>query len=292
MFFAIHIIPGDPAVAMLGATATQEEIEQFRQDLGLDRPLIVQLGIMVKEYARGNLGTSIRTRKPVVEEIVLRYPYTAQLAVAGLFIATVFGVILGVAAAIRQNSWLDVLVLSISTAGIAAPGFWLGLLLSIVFAVNLGWFPTVGGGSPGDWISQLRAVVLPAVTLGIGGAAFIARMTRSSMLDVLKEDYIRTARAKGVGQWVVLFRHALKNAAIPTVTIIGFYFGLFLGGTVIIETVFARPGLGKLLVDALFTRDYPIIQGVTLILAISFVLVNLLTDLIYIVLDPRIRQAE
>lgn len=290
VFFSTRMIPGDPAETILGANATQSEIQAYRHQLGLDQPLIFQLGIMLRDYSKGNMGVSITSRRPVAQEIIMRFPHTFRLAVAGMLISSVAGILLGVMAATKRNSWLDVLILSGSTAGIAAPGFWLGLLLSMIFALKLRWFPTIGAGHPGEWLSQLRALVLPAVTLGIGGTAFIARMTRSSMLEVLKEDYIRTARAKGLAEGIILFQHALKNAAIPTITVIGFYFGLFLGGTVIIETVFARPGLGKLLVDALFSRDYPIIQGVTLFFAMTFVVVNLLTDLLYSVLDPRIRQ--
>lgn len=290
VFFASHLIPGDPAEMSLGLYATDEEIEACRHRLGLDRPLIVQLGIMLRGYATGDMGVSAFTWRPVTEEIAARFPHTLALAVAGMGIATVLGVFLGIAAATRRNSLLDMVILSISTAGIAAPSFWLALLLSAVFAVKLGWFPTIGAGTPGDWLSQLRALTLPAVTLGVAGMAFIARMTRSSMLDVLGEDYIRTARAKGLTKRVVLFRHALKNAAIPIITIIGHYFAILLGGTIVIEIVFARPGLGKLLVDSIFTRDYPVIQGVAFCLAMSFVLVNLLTDFAYSILDPRVRQ--
>jgi ABC-type dipeptide/oligopeptide/nickel transport system permease component len=290
VFFASHLIPGDPATVRLGLYATPEEIEALRHQLGLDRPLVVQLGIMLRDYATGDMGISVFTWRPVTEEIGARLPYTVALAVAGMGIATVLGVILGIAAAVRRNSRLDVVILGISTGGIAAPSFWLALMLSIVFAVKLRWFPTIGAGSPGDLPSQLRALTLPAVTLGVAGMAFIARMTRSSMLDVLREDYIRTARAKGLTERVVLFRHALKNAAIPIITIIGHYFAILLGGTIVIEVVFARPGLGKLLVDSIFTRDYPVIQGVAFCLAVSFVFVNLLTDFAYSILDPRVRQ--
>lgn len=290
VFLAIHMVPGDPAVAMLGKYATQEEIEAYRHQLGLDRPLIVQLGVMFKNYAAGDLGTSISTHRPVADEIVARLPYTVALAVAGMFISAVAGVTLGVTAARWRNRWLDLVILNLSTVGMAIPSFVLALFVSVVFSVKLGWFPTIGGGTPGDWLSQLHALVLPSCALGMAGMAFIARMTRSAMLDVLREDYIRTARAKGLSERVVLFRHALKNAAIPTITVIGFYFGIFVGGGVILETIFARPGLGRLLVNAMLTQDYPVIQGVMLFIVVSFVIVNLLTDLVYSVLDPRVRQ--
>lgn len=290
VFFVIHAIPGDPAEAMLGLRASPEQLEACRHLLGLDKPVIVQLGIMLGNLARGDLGISFSTHRPVIEEIVLRYPFTLWLAVAGMSIATVFGVALGVVAAIRRNSWLDMFVLGVSTAGMAAPSFWLALLLSGLFAVRLGWFPTVGAGDPGDWLSQLQALILPASAVGVIGVAFVARMTRSCMLDVLGEDYIRTARAKGVRETTVLFGHALQNAAIPIITVLGHFFGAFLGGAIIIEVVFARPGLGKLLIDSIYMRNYPVIQGVTIVVAMSFTIVNLLTDLTYNILDPRVRQ--
>ena len=290
VFFVARVIPSDPAEVMLGAVGGQEQIEELRERLGLDQPLIVQLGMMLRDYATGDLGRSIQTNRLVAEEILLRFPYTAALAVAGMSMSIVVGVTLGIVAAIRRGGFLDMGVLALSTVGIAAPAFWVALLLMGLFSVKLGWFPTIGAGSLGDWPSLLRALVLPAVTLGLAGMAFIARMTRSAMLDVLGEDYIRTARAKGLAERVVLFRHALKNAAIPTVTVIGFYFGLFLAGAIITETVFARPGLGKFLVDGIYARDYPVIQGTILFIGLSFVIVNLVTDLIYSVLDPRVRQ--
>jgi ABC-type dipeptide/oligopeptide/nickel transport system permease component len=233
---------------------------------------------------------SIKSQRPVIDEIMTHFPHTLALAVAGMLISVVAGVILGVAAAKWRNKWVDVLILNISTVGMAIPSFWLALLMLMLFSVKLRWFPTFGAGSPGDLLSQLRALTLPAFALGIAGMVFIARITRSSMLDILREDYVRTARAKGVSEKIVLFKHTLKNAAIPIVTVIGFYFGIFVSGGVVMETIFARPGLGKLLVDAVFGRDYSVIQGVVLFIVIIFVIVNLLTDLIYSLLDPRVRQ--
>jgi peptide/nickel transport system permease protein len=288
VFLVVHLIPGDPVTAMLGDTATQEQIDQTRRDMGLDRPLPVQFASFMGNYLEGDMGQSVRTRRLVIDEIASRFPHTARLALAGAVISVLLGVPLGVIAASRRGSIVDLFSLVISSAGVAAPVFWIGLLLSLVFAVRLRWFPTVGGGKAGDWLSTYRALVLPAVTLGLSGMALIARMTRASMLEVLREDYIRTARAKGQTARLVVFRHALRNASIPIVTIVGLNIGYLLGGAVLVETVFARPGLGKLLVDSILARDYPIVQGVTFAIAFGFIIVNLVTDLTYGYLDPRI----
>lgn len=289
VFFVVHLIPGDPIAAMLGDAATSEQLELTRQQYGFDRPLHEQFLIFLRNYVAGDMGTSIRTRRPVVVEISSRFPHTLQLAFGGILIAVVLGVPLGVVSAVRRGSLIDLASLIISTAGVAAPIFWIGLLLSMLFATHLGWFPSIGAGRPGDPASTLRALVLPAFSLGFAGMALIARMTRSSMLEVLQEDYIRTAKAKGLKEQFVVYKHALKNAANPIITIIGLNFGYLLGGTVLIETVYARPGVGKLLVDAIIARDYPIVQGVTFAIAVGFILVNLVTDLIYSVVDPRVR---
>ncbi|MGH3327015.1 MAG: ABC transporter permease [Streptomycetales bacterium] len=289
VFFVVHLIPGDPVVAMLGDTATPQQVAQTRASLGLDRPLHEQFINFIGRYLEGDLGTSIRTRRPVTAEIAARVLPTVQLAVAAVVLSVLIGVPLGVLAASRRGSWIDMLSLVISTGGVAAPVFWIGVMLSLVFATKLGWFPSIGAGRPDIPGSVLQALVLPAVTLGVSGAALIARMTRSSMLDVLGEDYIRTAREKGLAERKVIFKHALRNAAIPIVTIIGINFGYLLGGTIVVETVFARPGLGKLLMDSILARDYPVVQGVTFVIATVFVLVNLLTDMTYALLDPRVR---
>jgi len=288
VFLVIHLIPGDPVTAMLGDTATGPQIQETRHLLGLDRPLVEQFARFVERYAAGNLGDSIRTQRRVLVEVADRTPFTVELACGGVLVAVVVGVPLGVLAAMRRGDVVDLAVLMLSMAGIAAPVFWVGLLLSLLFATRLGWFPSIGAGSPGDWISILRALVLPSVTLGLSGMALVARMTRSSMLDVLREDYVRTAFAKGLRRPSVIYRHALRNAAIPIVTIIGFNIGYLLGGAVLTEIVFARPGLGTLLVNAILARDYPVVQGVTFFIAVVFVLVNLATDLTYAVLDPRV----
>ncbi|MFZ5825738.1 MAG: ABC transporter permease [Bacillota bacterium] len=289
VFLVIHLIPGDPVEAMLGDMATQEQVEQTRRAMGLDRPLYVQFASFMGRYVQGDMGVSIRTRRLVVEEITSRFPHTARLAIAGGVVAVLLGVPLGVLAASRRGSLLDLSSLIVSSAGVSAPVFWIGLLFSLLFAVKLRWFPTVGGGRPGDWEGIIRALVLPAITLGLSGMALVARMTRSSMLEVLREDYIRTSRAKGLAERVVIYKHALRNAAIPIVTIVGLNIGYLLGGAVLVETVFARPGLGKLLVDAILARDYPVVQGVTFVIAIGFIGVNLVTDLFYGYLDPRIK---
>jgi ABC-type dipeptide/oligopeptide/nickel transport system permease component len=289
VFFVVHLIPGDPVAAMLGDTATAEQLALTREQYGFDRPLHEQFLIFLRNYGAGNMGTSIRTRRPVVQEITSRFHHTLQLAVGGVLIAVLLGVPLGVVAAVRRGSLIDLLSLVVSTAGVAAPIFWIGLLLSLLFATNLGWFPSIGAGRPGDLMSVLRALVLPSLSLGLAGMALIARMTRSSMLEVLREDYIRTAKAKGLRDQIVVYKHALKNAANPIITIVGLNFGYLLGGTVLIETVFARPGIGRLLVDAILARDYPVVQGVTFVIATSFILVNLITDVVYSLVDPRVR---
>lgn len=291
VFFVVHLIPGDPISAMLGDTATAEQLELARTQYGFDRPLPQQFVSFVASYATGDMGQSIRSRRPVATEIASRFPHTFQLAVGGIVFAVLLGVPLGIIAAMNRGGFIDFVCLVISTAGVAAPIFWVGLMLSLVFATNLGWFPSIGAGRAGDPWSVARALVLPSVTLGLAGMAIIMRMTRSSVLEVLGEDFIRTAKAKGLRQRLVVYKHALKNAANPILTIVGLNFGYLLGGTVLIETVFARPGLGKLLVDAILARDYPVAQGVTFVIACSFILINLLTDLAYGLVDPRVRTA-
>ena len=292
VFMAVHLIPGDPVSAVLGDQATPEQVVRTRSDLGLDRPLLAQFVEYLGRLVQGDLGVSIHSREPVASQIIARVPATATLAGAGVLLSVVLGVPLGIMGATLRGSVADFITLLISTVGVAAPSFWIALLLSATFAVNLGWLPSIGAGEPGDLGSILKALVLPATALGLSGMALVARMTRSSMLDVLGEDYVRTARAKGVAERAVIYRHALRNAAIPIVTVIGLNFGHLLGGTIVMETVFARPGLGKLLLDAILGRDYPVVQGVTLVIAVSFVLVNLCTDLTYSRFDPRLKGRE
>jgi peptide/nickel transport system permease protein len=292
VFLAVHFIPGDPVTAALGDRATAEQVARTRSELGLDRPLLSQFVDYLGRLAHGDLGVSIQNRQSVMEQILTRLPSTATLALAGVVISVLIGVPLGILGATRRGRVADFITLIVSTVGVAAPSFWIALLLSGVFAVKLGWLPTIGGGEPGDIGSIVRALVLPAVALGLSGMALVARMTRSSMLDVLGEDYVRTARAKGAPERRVVYKHALRNAAIPIVTVVGLNFGHLLGGTIVMETVFARPGIGKLLLDAILGRDYPVVQGVTLVIAGSFILVNLLTDLTYSAFDPRLKARE
>ncbi|WP_255413927.1 ABC transporter permease [Pseudonocardia sp. MH-G8] len=292
VFLVVHLIPGDPVRALLGDQATAEQVARTRQDLGLDQPLLSQFLDYLARLLRGDLGVSIASRQPVADQIAARLPSTATLAIAGVLMSVVIGVPLGVLSATMRGRVADLVTLVISSFGVAAPPFWIGILLSTAFAIHLGWLPAIGGGEPGDTGSILRALVLPATALGLSGMALVARMTRSSMLDVLSEDYVRTARAKGLGERAVVYKHGLRNAAIPIVTVIGLNFGHLLGGTIVMETVFARPGIGKLLLDAILGRDYPVVQGVTLVIAVSFVLVNLLTDLTYPFFDPRLKTRE
>ncbi len=292
VFFMIHLVPGDPAQTMLGVDATPEAVRNLREMLGLDRPLGEQFVQFFGRLLLGDLGRSYYLERPVSQAIVERMPVTVSLAGLGLLVALGMGVPAGIAAAVRQNSWLDGLVMAGALLGLSVPSFWLGLNLISVFSVALGWFPTGGytpiAEAPLDW---LRSLVLPAVALGLAQAALIARMTRSSMLEVLRMDYIRTARAKGLLERVVIYRHAFRNSLIPVVTVVGIVVGLLLGGSVIIETVFTLPGMGRLIVSAVQHRDYPVVQGVILFIASSYLLTNLAVDLAYAWIDPKIRYS-
>lgn len=285
VFGMLHVAPGDPALTMAGEDAAQEDVEAIRAKLGLDKPLYVQYGIWLIQVLQGDLGRSIVTRRPVTTEIRIRVRPTAELATAAMVLATLFGMVIGVVSATRRYSLLDHTSMVVVLLGVSTPIFWLGLMLIFLFSVRLRWFPTGGAGS-------FRSLVLPAFTLSAASAAIIARMTRSSMLEVIGQDYVRTARAKGLIERTVLLRHALKNALIPVVTVIGLRFGYLLGGAVVTETVFTRPGLGRLLIDSIKFRDFPMVQGIIMVLAASFVIVNLLVDLVYVYLDPRIRYEQ
>jgi len=289
VFLVLQLIPGDPAQVILGDYATPESLRQLRQQLGLDQPLWKQYLDFLTRYARGDLGTSLLTGRPLTVELVRRLPYTLHLAAGGILIAVTVGVPAGVLGAVRRSSWVDYSVTTGAMAGIAAPSFWIGLVLIYVFAIKLGWFPVIGAGTPQDPVGLLHRLVLPSVAIGLAIAALIARLTRSSVLEILGQDYIRTARAKGLGERIVLYRHVLRNAAIPVVTIVGLNVGTLLGGAIIIETVFGRPGLGKLLIDSIYARDYPIIQGTIFVISLMFQVTNLVVDLAYAALDPRIR---
>ena len=280
-FFILQVVPGDPARAMAGIDAEEKDVQAIREQLGLDRPLYVQYGIFLKNVIQGNFGESIRSRDDVIKQIWPRFLNTLKLALASISLSVVFGILIGVTAASRKNTAWDYTTMGLILLGISAPTFWTGLLLILFFSVYAGWFPAGGVGG-------FSHLFLPAITLAAPSAAVTARMTRSSMLEVLQMDYIQTARAKGQKEVRVIFQHALKNALMPTITIVGMQFGYLLGGAVLVETVFTWPGLGWLLVDAIFAKDYPVVQAGVLIFAAGFVLVNLAVDLLYTYVDPRI----
>ncbi|PYM76561.1 MAG: peptide ABC transporter permease [Candidatus Rokuibacteriota bacterium] len=283
VFSMLFLVPGDPVKIMLAEfVTTPEQIARMRAQLHLDEPVLQQYGRFVGNALRGDLGTSIRSRRPVTQEIGDNLASTAQLALASMAVAVALGIPLGLIAALVRNSWLDVASMGVALLGVSMPSFWLGLLLIFTFSLHLGWFPATGGG-------DLLHLVLPAVTLGAIASAIIARLTRSSMLEVLGQDYVRTARAKGLAGWSVVLRHALKNALIPVLTIFGLQFGNLLAGTVIVETVFSRPGLGRLIVGGILAKDFPLVQGTVLFVATVYVLINVIVDVTYAVADPRIR---
>jgi ABC-type dipeptide/oligopeptide/nickel transport system permease component len=282
VFSLIHFIPGDPAQAMLGEGAAPEDVAQLRERLGLDRPLLVQYGSFLQGLARGDLGVSLRNDQPVLQQILERMPATAELAFASMAVAVLIALPLGIIAAVWRGTVVDYSAMTLSLVGISVPNFWLGPLLAIVFAVELGWLPVGGRGT-------LAHLVLPAVTLGAALAAILARMTRASLLEELREPYVLAARAKGVSRTRAVLHHALRNSLIPIVTILGLQFGVVLTGAVITETIFAWPGIGRLLIQSISFRDYPTVQGCVLLIAVTYVGVNLITDLTYGFLDPRIR---
>jgi peptide/nickel transport system permease protein len=283
VFSMLFLVPGDPVKMMLAEFVTNpDQVAQMRAQLHLDEPVLQQYGRFVTSAVRGDLGTSIRSRRPVTTEIGENLASTAQLALAAMLVAVGLGIPLGLLAALSRNSWLDVASMGTALLGVSMPSFWLGLLLIFVFSLHLAWFPATGGG-------DLHHLILPAITLGMIAAAIIARLTRSSMLEVLGQDYVRTARAKGLGGFSVVVRHALKNALIPIITIFGLQFGNLLAGAVIVETVFSRPGLGRLIVGGILNKDFPLVQGVVLFVATTYVLINLLVDVAYAYADPRIR---
>lgn len=280
-FLILQFVPGDPASFAAGQDADEETINTVRKELGLDRPIPIQYWFFLKNVIKGDLGRSMVNRSKVIEDIWPHFLNTVKLALVSIIVAFIFGILLGTLAAVYQNSWVDHITMGVVFLGISTPTFWSGLIIILIFSVQLGWFPS--GGSEG-----FHSIVLPALTLAAPSVAMAARMTRSSMLEVLKQDYIKTARAKGQKEWKVIFKHALKNALIPTVTIIGLQFGYLMGGAVLVETIFTWPGLGRLIVSSISGRDYPMVQGGVLLFAFSFVLVNLLIDVIYTYLDPRI----
>jgi ABC-type dipeptide/oligopeptide/nickel transport system permease component len=282
VFSLIHLIPGDPAQAMLGEAATPQDVEELRRRLGLDRPLLEQYGAFLSGVMRGDLGTSLRTGQPVASQILERMPATAELAAAAMLVAILCSIPLGIAAAVRRGTAVDHGAMTLALAGVSVPNFWLGPLLAIIFSVELGWLPVSGRGT-------LAHLVLPAFSLGAALAAILARMTRATLLEELREQYVVAARARGVSRVRAVVRHAFRNSLIPVVTLIGLQFGSVLTGAVITETIFAWPGIGRLLIQSIGFRDYPLVQGCILLIAVTYVGVNLLTDLVYGILDPRIR---
>jgi len=309
VFLMLRLTPGDPAELLLGERATEKALHEIREHLGLNEPLHVQYGMFLKRLMKGDLGETIWSRQKVWIEVKERFPATIELSVAALFISCFFGVIFGIISATRQYSIFDYLSMLGALIGVSMPIFWLGLVFMLIFSVNLGWLPLSGRLSIGvdlevitnfyildavltkNWVALkdvLWHIIMPAVTLSTIPMAIVARMTRSSMLEVLRQDYIKTAKAKGLSQFIVTFKHALRNALIPVVTTIGLQFGVALGGAILTETIFAWPGVGKWMFDAVMRRDYMVIQGGTLVIAAVFVVINLMVDVLYAVINPRI----
>lgn len=284
VFFMVHLLPGDPARVIAGPTATPEDVDRVREQLGLNLPLWNQYLYFMGHLVTGNLGVSARTGDTVLHEIAGRLPYTVELAVISTLLATSIGVTLGVVAATRHNTRVDLLVSAVSVFGVSMPVYWLGLMLVVLFAIDLHLLPAAGAQDP-------LGFVLPSVTLASFSLGLVSRQTRSAMLEVLGQDFVRTARAKGASRRSVLVKHALRNALLPVITAIGLQFGALIGGAVLTESVFGWPGVGRLMLDSIFSRDYPVVQGVVLLLASAFVLINLLVDLLYAYVDPRIRYS-
>lgn len=281
-FSLLQMVPGDPAEVLAGQEATEEDVQRIRHEYGLDRPIVVQYARFVLNAARGDLGISIQSRHPVRELLLQRLAFTLQLSLVSILVAVALGLLAGIVSSTRQYSFFDTASMLGALFGISMPIFWLGLLLILVFAVKLRILPSGGTGT-------FAHLILPAIALGSASAAVIARMTRASMLEVARQDYVRTARAGGHPERIVIFRYALKNAMVPVLTVFGLEFGYMLGGAVLTETVFSLPGIGRLLVEGIFARDYPVVQGAMMLVAATFVLVNLLTDVAYAFFDPRIR---
>jgi len=285
VFMIMHALPGDPVALMLqgaeGGVASPERLAELRAQLGLNDPLLLQYGRFVAHALEGDLGMSVRFHEPVTGLITDRFGSTLALAFSGLAVAIVLGVPLGALAATRRNSWIDVASMGLSYIGASMPVYWLALVLILAFSFGLGWFPPAGGGT---W----QSLVLPAVTLGVSASGLISRLVRSNLIEVFSEDYIRTGRSKGLSEGAILWGHALKNAMMPVVTVMGLQFGAMLAGTVVTETVFSRPGVGRLVVNAILWKDYPLVQGCVLFIAAVYLLVNLLVDVAYAALDPRI----
>jgi ABC-type dipeptide/oligopeptide/nickel transport system permease component len=288
LFFVLRIVPGDPAVLILGEYASAERVTALRHQLGLDRPLVVQYAAYLGDVLTGDLGVSLRTERPVWEEIREVLPHTVLLAAAAVLVSVALGIPLGVVAALHRGRFGDVAASIVCLSGQSMPVFLLGLGLLLVFSYHLAWLPVLGAGELRHPASLLAHLVLPALTIGITVMGPVGRMTRSTVVDTLGQDYIRTARAKGLDEGRIVRKHALRNALLPVVTVSSLNLGYLIGGAVVTETIFARPGLGRLLIEAIFARDYPEIQGVVVVFALAFVLVNVLTDVLYGVIDPRV----
>lgn len=291
VFAVLHLAPGDPAAIMLGAQATKEDVERLHRDLGLDQPLVIQYVRWIGHVLQGDLGRSIPLGRAVLPEVLLRFKATLVLTAGALLIAILLGLAAGIVSAVKQYTWLDRISMGVAVTGVSLPVFWTGIMLILLFALQLRWFPSSGMSSPyGSGVADvLWHLVLPAVTLGTASAAALARLTRSSVLEIIRQDYVRSARAKGLAERAVIARHVLKNAINPIITVLGLQVGFLLGGAILTETVFSWPGLGSMMVRAIQARDYPLVQGGVLLIATSFVLVNLVVDLLYAVFDPRIR---
>ena len=281
-FIMMHLVPGDPVRNMMGIEASKEAVEAERERLGLNDPLLVQYGRFLGGVLQGDLGTSIFTKQSVTEEILKKYPATIKLALGGTIFASVVGILAGIVSAVKRNKLTDNIIMVLSLISVSTPSFFLALVLMLFFSLQLGWLPSMGLRTPLHY-------VLPIITLGMQSVGTIARTTRSSMLEVLRQDYIRTSRSRGIPERVIIYSHAFKNAIIPVLTIVGLRFGGLLAGSMLVETVFSIPGIGRYLVDAVLERDYPVVQSTVLVLACTFVLVNLVVDLLYAVADPKIR---
>ena len=290
VFFIIHLIPGNPAAMMLGPEATQEEIDDFSRVMGLDRPIPIQFVEWFSNVIKGDFGISLFFQGQQVTKVVFEhFKVTLTLTVLGVVLAIIFGIITGVIAAINHNNFLDRVIMVITSAGVSIPNFWLGLMLVLFFSIRFSILPPAGFKPLSAGLGEsLRYLILPAITLAFGQTSLIARMTRSNMLEVLRSDYIRTAKAKGLSELMVNYKHALKNVLIPVVTIIGLSFANLMGGAVVTEQIFNIPGVGRLLIKSVFTRDYPVIEGIVLYIAVMWVIINLVTDVLYVIIDPRI----
>ncbi|NLS06021.1 ABC transporter permease [Rhizobium sp. P32RR-XVIII] len=290
IFSLQHLLPGDPALVLAGDNPDEATLAAIRAQYHLDQPIFVQYLYWVKGVLTGDLGESMRHNRPVLDLILLKLPVTLQLAVMGIVVALILGITGGVISALKQNTAVDYATNVVSLAGISVPNFWLGIMLILFFSVHLGWLPASGFVSPWeDWRMSLSTTVMPAFVLGMAIAGVIMRHTRGAMLQALESDYVRTARAKGLSEWVVVFKHAMRNALTPIITLGALEFGALLSGAVLTEQIFTIPGFGKLIVDAVFTRDYPVVQGVVLVTSLFYIILNLLADIGYILVNPRLR---